>query len=152
MSMRKFMKQIFVETLKWFWRYFLGGKYLENYRWIIWAVFLERTWGDHWGNICMIFWGGFWREYRPLYFFIDINLQTNIFKQNLKFVLNLEQVWEISRFEFSGCYTISSCYEKDKFFWDASSLRITLLSIQCSNHQEQVTSTCCRGLMTRLIS
>jgi hypothetical protein len=24
--------------------------------------------GDHWENICSIFGGGFWREYRPLYF------------------------------------------------------------------------------------
>jgi hypothetical protein len=33
--------------------------------------------------------------------FVDINSQTNILKQNLKFILNLEKV---SRFEFLGCY------------------------------------------------
>jgi hypothetical protein len=32
---------------------------LEIYRWNIWVVFLKEFEGDHWGNICRIFWGGF---------------------------------------------------------------------------------------------
>jgi hypothetical protein len=30
--------------------------------------FWKECEGDHWGNICRIFSGGFWRDYRPLYF------------------------------------------------------------------------------------
>ena len=32
----------------------------------------------------------------------DINLQTNVLKQNLKFILNLEQVWEYFRIWIFG--------------------------------------------------
>jgi hypothetical protein len=41
------------------WRYIgeISGRY-----------FWKEFEGDHWGNICRIFGGGFWREYRPLYF------------------------------------------------------------------------------------
>jgi hypothetical protein len=63
-------------TSKWFGRYFWGRKYLENYQWNIWTIFLERTWRGSLGkyvgsisgknlkgvtgeNICRIFWGGF---------------------------------------------------------------------------------------------
>jgi hypothetical protein len=33
---------------------------------------------------------------------VDINLQTNILKQNLKFILNLERVWEYFRIWIFG--------------------------------------------------
>jgi hypothetical protein len=74
--MRKVMKKIFIETWKMILKVFLKRKIPGDiYRWNIWAVFLERTWrgslekylavfletiwGDHWGNIRRIFWGGF---------------------------------------------------------------------------------------------
>jgi hypothetical protein len=53
------------------------GKYLDcisgkNLRGITREISGQYFWkefeGDHWGNICRIFGGGFWREYRPLYF------------------------------------------------------------------------------------
>ena len=85
-------------------------KYLENYRWNIWTIFLERTWrgslGKYLDNISgknlrgitgEIFVGYFedFRENIDHYtLFVDINLQTNILKWNLKFILNLERVWE----------------------------------------------------------
>ena len=63
---------------------FSGGKYLEEYWWNIWAVFLERIRGDHWGNIWAVFLEefegvtgetfvgyfekDFGEKYRPLYF------------------------------------------------------------------------------------
>ena len=55
---------------------------------------MERIWGGHWRNICMIFWEGFWREYRPLYFICWDQLANKHFETNLKFILNLERVWE----------------------------------------------------------
>jgi hypothetical protein len=42
MSMRKITKKIFVGTLKMILKVFLRRKLLENYRWNVWAVFLER--------------------------------------------------------------------------------------------------------------
>jgi hypothetical protein len=104
---------------KWFWRYFSGGKYLEIYRWNIWAIFLERTWGGLLGkypdNISgknlrgitgEIFVGYFEEDFGEnidhYNLFVDINLQTNILKQNLKFILNLEGVWEIFKIWIFG--------------------------------------------------
>jgi hypothetical protein len=94
-------------------------KYLEIYRWNIWTVFLERTWGDYWGNIWVVFleriWGGslekhlydilrriLERNIDHYILFVDINSQTNILKWNLKFILNLEQVWENFRIWIFG--------------------------------------------------
>ena len=109
---------------KWFWRYFSRGKYLEIYRWNIWAVFLERTWrgllgkylggisgknlrGGHWGNICRIFWGGFWREYRPLYFICWYQLANKHFE--MKFEIHFEFRASLIKFQ-------------DLNFWDATNL------------------------------
>jgi hypothetical protein len=36
--------------------------------------------------------------------FADINSQTNILKWNLKFILNLERVWENFKIWIFGCY------------------------------------------------
>jgi hypothetical protein len=37
--------------------------------------------------------------------FVDINSQTNILKWNLKFILNLERVWEKFKIWIFGCYS-----------------------------------------------
>jgi hypothetical protein len=96
---------------KWFWRYFSRGKYLEIYRWNIWTVFLERTWRGSLGKYLAsisgnnlrgvtaeIFVGYFEEDFREnidhYILFADINSQTNILKWNLKFILDLERVWE----------------------------------------------------------
>jgi hypothetical protein len=86
-------------------------KYLEIYRWNIWAIFLERNWGGllgkYLGSISVknlrgitgeIFVGYFEEDFEEninhYTLFVDINLQTNILKWNLQFILNLERVWE----------------------------------------------------------
>jgi hypothetical protein len=65
---------------------------LENYRWNIWAVF----WKESEGITGEIFVGYFEEDFREnidhYILFVDINSQTNILKQNLKLILNLEQV------------------------------------------------------------
>jgi hypothetical protein len=44
----------------------------QNLKGITREISVQYSWkefeGNHWGNICRIFGGGFWREYRPLYF------------------------------------------------------------------------------------
>jgi hypothetical protein len=65
------------------WRY-IGGIF-EQYFWkesegITWEIFgqyFEEDFGDNIDHYIL---------------FVEINLQTNILKQNLKFILNLEQV------------------------------------------------------------
>jgi hypothetical protein len=86
---------------KWFGRYFWGRKYLENYWWNIWTIFLERTWrgslGKYLGSISRknlkgvtekIFVGYFEEDFREnidhYILFADVNSQTNILKWNLK--------------------------------------------------------------------
>jgi hypothetical protein len=119
MGMRKVMKKIFWWLQKWFIRYFSGGKYLEEYWWNIWAVFLERTWGGLLGKYLggisgkklrvitgEIFVGYFEEDFGEnidhYILFADINSQTNILKWNLKFILNLERVWENFRIWIFG--------------------------------------------------
>jgi hypothetical protein len=93
MSMRKSMKKIFVETLKMILKVFprrkifgeLSMEYLgcipgKNMRAITREIFVGYFEEDFGENI-----------YHYI-LFVDINLQTNIFKQNLKFILNLERV------------------------------------------------------------
>jgi hypothetical protein len=47
----------------------ISGKNLKGItREISGRYFWKEFERDHWGNICRIFRGGFWREYRPLYF------------------------------------------------------------------------------------
>jgi hypothetical protein len=82
---------------------------LEKYRWNIWAVFLERirggSLGKYLGSISRKNLRGITREIFVGYFeedfgeninhyilFVDINSQTNVLKQILKFILNLERV------------------------------------------------------------
>jgi hypothetical protein len=79
------MKKIFVGTSKLILKVFLRRKilgdisveYLDSISGkkltgvtgeISGQYFWKEFEGDHWGNICRIFSGGFWREYRPLYF------------------------------------------------------------------------------------
>ena len=51
---------------------YLGNISRKNLRGITREISGQYFWKeferDHWGNICRIFGGGFWREYRPLYF------------------------------------------------------------------------------------
>jgi hypothetical protein len=85
----------------------LGRKYLEIYWWNIWAIILERIWGGSMGKYLgsisekklRVITGEIFVEYFEEDFgekidhynlFADINLQTNILKWNLKFILNLE--------------------------------------------------------------
>jgi hypothetical protein len=106
----KLWKKYLLGLEKWFWRYFSGGKYLEDYRWNIWTLFLERIWGESLGKYLGSISGknlrGITEEIFVEYFeenfrenidhytlFADINSQTNILKWNLKFILNLERVW-----------------------------------------------------------
>jgi hypothetical protein len=93
MSMRKIMKKIFIETLKMILKVFLRRKifgelsveYLgsisrKNLRGVTWEIFVGYFEEDFGENI-----------YHYI-LFVDINLQTNILKRNLKFILNLERV------------------------------------------------------------
>jgi hypothetical protein len=93
MSMRKVMEKIFVGTSKMILNVFLRMKifgelsveYLgsisrKNLRGITGEIFVgyfEEDFGENTDHYIL---------------FADINLQTNILKQNLKFILNLEQV------------------------------------------------------------
>jgi hypothetical protein len=93
--MRKIMNKIFVGTLKMILKVFprkkifgeLSVKYLvsisgKNLRGITGEMFVgyfEEDFGEYIDHYIL---------------FVDINSQTNILKQNLKFILNLEQVWE----------------------------------------------------------
>jgi hypothetical protein len=47
---------------------------------------------------------------------VDINLQTNILKQNLKFILNLERVWEYFRIWIFGMLQLRSVSVHNFFF------------------------------------
>ena len=61
---RKILGDILVEYLG-----NISGKSLKGItREISGQYFWKEFEGDHLGNICRIFGGGFWREYRPLYF------------------------------------------------------------------------------------
>jgi hypothetical protein len=89
MGMRKIMKKIFVGSLKMILKVFLRRKifgelsveYLgnisgKNVRGITWKIFV----------------GYFEENINHYILFVEINSQTNILKQNLKFILNLERV------------------------------------------------------------
>jgi hypothetical protein len=65
------------------WRY-IGG--------ISGQYFWKEFEGDHWRNIRRIFEEDFGENIDHYNLFVDINLQTNILKRNLKFILNLEGV------------------------------------------------------------
>jgi hypothetical protein len=65
---------------------------LEIYQWNIWVVFLKEFEGIS-GEIFVGYFEEDFRENIDHYTLLaDINLQTNILKQNLKFILNLEGV------------------------------------------------------------
>jgi hypothetical protein len=85
MSMRKIMKKIFVETLKMILRKIFGelsvqylgrisGKNLKGITREIFVGYFEEDFGDNIDHYIL---------------FVDMNSQTNILKQNLKFILNL---------------------------------------------------------------
>jgi hypothetical protein len=93
MSMRKVMKKLFVGTLKMIRKVFLkrkvfgeisveylgsiSGKNLRGVTRETFVGYFEEDFGDNIDHYIL---------------FADINSQTNILKQNLKFILNLEQV------------------------------------------------------------
>jgi hypothetical protein len=93
MSMRKIMKRIFVGTLKMILKVFLrrkifrelsveylgsiSGKNLRGITGEIFVGYFEQNFGENIDHYIL---------------FVDINSQTNILKQNLKFILNLERV------------------------------------------------------------
>jgi ribonuclease HI len=118
MSMRKVMKKILVGTWKMILKVFLKRKilgdisveYLDSIsrknlkgitREISGRYFWKEFEGGHWGNICRIFGGGFWREYRPLYFIYWYQLANKHFETKFEIRSEFEK---ISRFEFLGCY------------------------------------------------
>jgi hypothetical protein len=71
----------------------ISGKNLKRItREISGQYFCKQFEGDHWGNTCRIFEEDFGENIDHYILFADINLQTNILKQNLKFILNLERV------------------------------------------------------------
>jgi hypothetical protein len=78
---------------------YLGNISGKNLRGVTGEISGQYFWkeleGDHWGNICRIFEEDFGENIDHYNLFVDINLQTNILKRNLKFILNLEGVWEI---------------------------------------------------------
>jgi hypothetical protein len=123
MSMRKVMKKIFVGTWKMILKVFLRRKilgdisveYLGNISWknlkgitreISRQYFWKQFEGDQWGNICRIFWGGFLREYRPLYFICWYQLANKHFE--MKFEIHFEIRASLRKFQ-------------DLNFWDATS-------------------------------
>jgi hypothetical protein len=63
---------------------------LENYLWNIWAVFLERIRGITGQIFVGYFEEDFGENIDHYILFVEINSETNILKQNLKFILNLE--------------------------------------------------------------
>jgi hypothetical protein len=81
---------------------------LENYRWNIWAIFLERIRGDHWGNICRIFEEDFGDNIDHYILFVVINSQTNIFET--KFKIHFEFRASLRKFQ-------------DLNFWGATTVR-----------------------------
>ena len=79
----------------------LLGKYLGS-------ISRKNLRGGHWRNICRIFWEGFWREYRPLYFIYWYQLANKHFETKFKI-----------HFEFRA----SLRKIQDLKFWDATSSR-----------------------------
>jgi hypothetical protein len=105
MSMRKVMKEIFVGTWKMIMKVFLRKKILGD----ISVEYLGNISGKNLKGVTEEIFVGYFEEdfgenVDHYNLFVDFNLQTNILKWNLKFILNLERVWEISRFEFLECY------------------------------------------------
>ena len=85
---RKILGDILVEYLG-----NISGKNLKGItREISGQYFWKEYEGDHWRNICRIFEEDFGENIYHYNLFVDINLQTNILKRNLKFILNLERV------------------------------------------------------------
>jgi hypothetical protein len=124
MGMRNVLKKIFVGTWKMILKVFLRRKILgellveylgnisgKNLRGITGEISGQYFWkefeGDHWGNICRIFWGGFWREYRPLYFICWYQLANKHFE--MKFEIHFEFRASLRNFQ-------------DLNFWDATNL------------------------------
>jgi hypothetical protein len=104
--MRKVMKEIFVGTWKMIMKVFLRKKILGD----ISVEYLGNISGKNLKGVTEEIFVGYFEEdfgenIDHYNLFVDFNLQTNILKRNLKFILNLERVWEISRFELLGCYT-----------------------------------------------
>jgi hypothetical protein len=123
MSMRKVMKKIFVRTWKMILKVFLKKKILGDisveYLGSISGKNQRGSLGKYLGSISgnnlrvitgEIFVGYFEEDFGEnidhYILFVDINSQTNILKWNLKFILNLEQVWENFRIWIFGMLQI----------------------------------------------
>jgi hypothetical protein len=123
MSMRKVMKIIFVRTWKMILKLFLRKKILGDILVEYLGNISRKTWrgslGKYLGSISgknlrgiigEIFIGYFEEDFGEnidhYILFVDINSQTNILKWNLKFILNLERVWENSKIWIFGMLQI----------------------------------------------
>jgi hypothetical protein len=124
MSMRKVMKKIFGGTWKMILKVFLTKKilgellveYLGNisrktWRGSLWK-YLDSISGKNLRGITGEIFVGYLEEdfgenIDHYILFVDISSQTNILKWNLKFILNLEQVWENFRIWIFGMLQLS---------------------------------------------
>jgi hypothetical protein len=123
MSMREVMKKIFVGTSKMILKVFLRKKilgdisveYLGGISGKVWGGSLEKYLGSIFEKKLRVITGEIFVGYFEEDFgenidhynlFVDTNLQTNILKQNLKFILNLEGVWEIFKIWIFGMLQI----------------------------------------------
>jgi hypothetical protein len=129
MSMRKVMKKIFIRTWKMILKVFLKRKilgdisveYLDGISGRIWGGSLEKYLGSISEKKLRVITGEIFVGYFEEDFgenidhynlFVDINLQTNILKQNLKFILNLEGVWENFRIWIFGMLHSASAIDE----------------------------------------
>ena len=123
MSMRKVMKKIFIGTWKMILKVFLKRKilgdisveYLGGISGKVWGGSLEKYLGSIFEKKLRVITGEIFVGYFEEDFgenidhynlFADINSQTNILKWNLKFILNLERVWENSKIWIFGMLQI----------------------------------------------
>jgi hypothetical protein len=132
--MRKVMKKIFIGTWKMIMKVFLrnkilgdisveyldsiSGKNLKGISGRIWGGSLEKYLGSISENKMRVITGEIFVGYFEEDFgenidhynlFADINSQTNILKWNLKFILNLEWVWENFKIWIFGMLHCSCC-------------------------------------------
>ena len=82
------MKKIFVETLKMIRKVFLRRKIFGELS----VEYLGSISGKNLRGITGEIFGYFEEDIDHYILFVEINSQTNILKQNLKFILNLERV------------------------------------------------------------
>jgi hypothetical protein len=105
----EYLDSISGKNLKGITREIFGRYFWKNLRGITGEISGQYFWkeieGDHWGNICRIFWGGFWREYIPLYSICWYQLANKYFE--MKFEIHFEFRASLRKFQ-------------DLNFWDAT--------------------------------